>query len=306
MRSPFADWLDKYAKEVHAAQVATVRPLLRTAKVSPGRSHPRYLAMIEGRRWQPLANRGRRDVAGSERALTRLRSTQRRWAPIIARLTQLQTAARLAPAPSEHPQFAEMLGILETRLRTEGRSIAEIRTITTGLRESKPENLARDLRKYILEWTGRIDLLAERYLALEAGGALAMAVGRFNLAVATPHVVRSAPETYLEFASKELADDERALHAALRSRDPFVAWGRAVNLRRYAARRLFAGSVAHAALLANARQATPDDPALGALAADYGRLIRGQLAAISAGHAVEWDTMWGAEGADFKAWCAAA
>lgn len=306
MRSPFADWLDKYAQEVRDAQVATVRPLLRTAKVSPGRSHPRYLAMIEGRRWQPLASRGRRDVAGSERALTRLRSSQRRWTSIISRLPQMDTAAALTPAPADHPQFAEMVAALETSLRAQGMSAAEIAKVTQTIRETKPKNLARDLRKYILEWTGRIDLLAERYLALEAGGALAMAVGRFNLAVATPPTVRSAPDAYLEFATKELADDERALHAALRAGDPFLAWGHAVNLRRHAARRLFAGSLSHAALLANARQAAPNDAALGALAADYGRLIRGQLSAISAGHAVEWDTMWGAEGTDFKAWCAAA
>ncbi|GMU40062.1 MAG: hypothetical protein AMXMBFR23_09280 [Chloroflexota bacterium] len=306
MRSPFADWLEAYAKEAREAQVATVRPLLRTAKVTPTRSRPRYLAMIEGKRWKPLAARGRRDAAGVERALTALRRTQRRWTPIVARLPQVTTAAALAPAPSEHPQFTEMLAAARTAMRAAGYSTAEVTEATRFLKESTPEQLGRDMRKYVVEWTGQIDRLAERYLALQAGAALAMAVGRFNVAVATPPSVRSTPQDYLEFATKELASDERALHAALKAGDPFVAWGRAVNLRRDAARRLFAGSIAHAALIASARQSAPDDATLGELAVGYGRLIRGQLAAISAGHAVEWDTMWGAEGADFKAWCAAA
>lgn len=306
MRSPFADWLEAYAKETREAQLATAKTLLRASKVTPTRNRPRYVSMIERRRWESLANRGRRDAAGVERSLASLRRAQRRWAPIVDRLPRVKMAATLAPAASEHAEFAAMLAATKTAMRAAGRTPAEIAGVAKFFEESRPEDLGRDLRMYVLGWTGQIDRLAERYLAMQAGAALAMAVGRFNRAVATPPTVKSTSADYLEFATKELERDERLLHAALKSRDPFVAWGRAVNLRRDAARRLFAGSLAHAALIARQRQASPDDATLGALATGYGTLIRGQLAAMSVGHAVEWDTMWGEHGADFDAWCDAA
>lgn len=295
-------WLQQHARDVVNAGRRLRQHMEGWAFLDLADDQVRYLTEIEAGNWDQLLQAGRDVVQARTASLAAIADHETVLADLWSRRPTVVKATRRLDIPHALDDYPALRNTMEESLVATGLPADEIAEALALLDEIDPRRIPRTLETSLNQLTEKVRQAASRHHGSFMGAVLAMAVARFNLAVASDQDLADSPEDYRDTVLSDLDVRERELWRTLRAEDRFLSWSVARDLRAVAGRRLLVGAVPHAAQLARQRVATPDVSQLGVQAMEMGNLVRRLLRAVALGLALESACRWPEDAAPFRYW----